>query len=376
MRSRIYRSLLRRILRDRELSLEEIRVGGGLKSLPPELLPRGTTLEPAWAGGVPAEWVVPARAEAGMALLHLHGGGYVSGSAELHRMLSSWLARSAGARVLVPNYRLAPEHPFPAALEDALSAYRFLLSSGYSSGRIAVSGDSAGGGLALAMVASLRDAGEPLPAAIVLMSPWTDLELKNPSCTAKAEVEALLKVDTLREWAAWYSGGESLSAPHVSPVNGDFSGFPPMLIQVGSEEILLDDSLELERKATAAGVEVDLTVWDGLWHCWQALGGLVPENEDSFAELGRFVHERLGLAPLHSSLGHLHLACPRVQPSGIFSDEAAPRESATASAASYSYSTALPSSLSYCSTLRSRWRPTGPSGSSMGVFPGITASTG
>lgn len=296
MRSRIYRSLLRRVLKDRDLSLEEIRAGGGLTSLPPAILPGGTSIEPLSIGGLPAEWVVPAKPEPGVAVLHLHGGGYVSGSAELHRMLTAWLARSAGARVLAPNYRLAPEHPFPAALDDAVAAYRYLLSSGYSQRRIAVSGDSAGGGLALALVMRLREAGEPLPAAIVLMSPWTDLELKNPSCQGKADVEALLRVETLRDWAAWYASGERLSAPLLSPVNGDFSGFPPMLIQVGSEEILLDDSLVLERKATASGAEVNLTVWDGLWHCWQALGGLVPENDDSFAQVGRFVRGHFGLA--------------------------------------------------------------------------------
>jgi acetyl esterase/lipase len=289
MRSRIYRSLLRRILKERELSLDEIREGGGLKSLPPAILPGGTSIEPVAIGGMEAEWIVPSLAEPGLAMLHLHGGGYVSGSAELHRMLTAWLARSAGARVLAPNYRLAPEHPFPAALDDALAAYRFILSSGYSSRRLAVSGDSAGGGLVLAMVMRLRDAGEPLPAAIVLMSPWTDLELKNPSCRDKAEVEALLKVDILREWAAWYAGGENLASALLSPVNGDFSGFPPMLIQVGSEEILLDDSRILARKAAAAGAAVKLSVWDGLWHCWQALGGLVPENDDSFAEVEAFL---------------------------------------------------------------------------------------
>jgi acetyl esterase/lipase len=204
-------------------------------------------------------------------------------------MLTSQLAKSLDARVIAPNYRLAPEHPFPAALEDALAVYRYLLSSGYDPAGIVLSGDSAGGGLALALVMSLRAGGEPLPRAVVLMSPWTDLELKNPSCTEKADDEAVLTVPVLKAWALEYAGGTRLDDPLVSPVNGDFSGFPPMLIQVGSEEILLDDARIVSMKAEAAGVRVQLSVWDGLWHVWQLLGTLVPENEASFEELGLFV---------------------------------------------------------------------------------------
>jgi acetyl esterase/lipase len=289
MRSRIYRSILKRVIKDRVQTIQELRLDSGLKAMPPAMLPKGIEFESVDIGGTEAEWLIPIGRSTEVVILHLHGGGYVSGSAELHRMLTSQLAKSLDARVLAPNYHLAPEHPFPAAIEDALEVYRYLLSTGCDPAELVVSGDSAGGGLALALVMRLRDSGEPLPAALVLMSPWTDLELKNPSCTEKAGDEALLTVPVLREWAREYAGGTRLDDPLLSPVNGDFSGFPPMLIQVGSEEILLDDARIVARKAEAAGVRVQLSVWEGLWHVWQVLGPLVPENEESFAEVSLFI---------------------------------------------------------------------------------------
>jgi acetyl esterase/lipase len=289
MRSRIYRSILKRVIKDRVQTIQELRLDSGLKAMPPAMLPKGIEFERVDIGGIEAEWLTPIGRSTEVVILHLHGGGYVSGSAELHRMMTSQLAKSLDARVLAPNYRLAPEHPFPAALEDALEVYRYLLATGCDPADVVVSGDSAGGGLALALVMKLRGSGVPLPAALVLMSPWTDLELKNPSCTEKAGDEALLTVPVLREWALEYAGGARLDDPLLSPVNGDFSGFPPMLVQVGSEEILLDDARILAQRAEAAGVHVHLSVWEGLWHVWQVLGPLVPENEASFTELGVFL---------------------------------------------------------------------------------------
>jgi len=297
MRSKIYKSILKRVIKDRVQTIPELRLDSGLKAMPPMLLPKGIEFQQVVIGGITAEWLIPVGRSTDVVIVHLHGGGYVSGSAELHRMLTSQLAKSIDARVLAPNYRLAPENPYPAALEDALAVYRFLLADGYESRSIVLSGDSAGGGLALATVMSLKSAGDPLPAALVLMSPWTDLELKNPSCTGKADDEALLTVPVLKEWAMEYAGGARLDDPLLSPVNGDFSSFPPMLIQVGSEEILLDDARLVARKAEAAGVHVELRVWEGLWHVWQVLGALVPENEESFAEIGRFLRDRLSIEP-------------------------------------------------------------------------------
>ncbi len=297
LRSRCYRSMLRLLLRDRNQSLAQLRAGGGMPAMPSAMLPRGTTVAQADANGVTAEWVVPASAIAGTAILHLHGGGYVSGSSRLERLLTSGLAHAAHARVLVPDYRLAPEHPFPAALDDADAAYRFLLSAGYRADRLVVSSDSAGGGLAVALALRLRDAGEPLPAAMVMMSPWADLELKNPSCTTNAGVESLLRIDTLAQWAAWYAGRTDPADPFLSPVNAELSGLPPMLIQVGSEELLLDDARILAQRASAAGGAVTLCEWEGLWHCWQILGALVPENTASFAEIRGFLAPLLAIAP-------------------------------------------------------------------------------
>ncbi len=297
LRSRCYRSMLRLLLRDRNQSLAQLRAGGGMPAMPSAMLPRGTTVAQADANGVTAEWVVPASAIPDTAILHLHGGGYVSGSSRLERLLTSGLAHAAHARVLVPDYRLAPEHPFPAALDDAHAAYRFLLSAGYRADRLVVSGDSAGGGLAVALALRLRDAGEPLPAAMVMMSPWADLELKNPSCTTNAGVESLLRLDTLAQWAAWYADGTDPADPNLSPVNAELSGLPPMLIQVGSEELLLDDARTLARRAGAAGVAASLSEWAGLWHCWQILGALVPENAASFAEIRGFLAPILAISP-------------------------------------------------------------------------------
>jgi epsilon-lactone hydrolase len=293
MRSRIYRSILKRVIKARVQTIQELRLDSGLKAMPPAMLPKGIEFQEIEIGGITAEWLIPVSRSTDAVIVHLHGGGYVSGSPELHRMLTSQLSKCLGARVLVPNYRLAPEYPFPAALDDSLAVYHSLVSEGHDPAGIVLSGDSAGGGLALATVMCLRDAGEPLPAAVVCMSPWTDLELKNPSCTEKADDEALLTVPVLEAWALEYAGGAGLGDPLLSPVNGNYSGFPPMLIQVGSEELLLDDARLVARKAEAAGVRVELRIWEGLWHVWQVLGSLVPENEATFAEIGGFLRRCL-----------------------------------------------------------------------------------
>jgi acetyl esterase/lipase len=204
-------------------------------------------------------------------------------------MLTALLARRCGCRVVAPNYRLAPEHPFPAALDDALAVYRHLLGSGQEPGKIAVSGDSAGGGLAVALMMALVEAGDPLPAAAVLMSPWVDLTLSSKTCSANAGIDAVLNVPTLGAWAAGYSGVLGLEHPLVSPLFGNFGGLPPMLIQVGGDEVLLDDARRLAARAAEAGVAVELRVWEGLWHCWQVLGTLVPENKASMAQVAAFL---------------------------------------------------------------------------------------
>jgi len=242
--------------------------------------------------GMRAEWICPVDARREQVILHLHGGGYVSGSIEAYRGMGGLLAGCAGVRVLLPAYRLAPEYPYPAALDDALKAYHWLLAQGYKPANIILCGDSAGGGLSLATVLAIRDQHAQLPAGVVCLSPWADLTLKSGTHTSKAKTEAVLNTEVLREWALSYTGAENLSNPLVSPVFADFHGFPPLFIQVGSEEILLDDALQLAEKARAAGVQVEIKVWDGLWHVWLILGKRLPENRQTFVEIGQFVQRQ------------------------------------------------------------------------------------
>jgi len=238
-----------------------------------------------------AEWFVPPDADSQHVILHFHGGGYVSGSVAIHKLFCIELANATGMRILLPEYRLAPENPFPAALDDALAVYRWLLGQGYEARNIIVSGDSAGGGLALATTLALRDTGEDIPGAVFCISPWTDLKLTGDAYRANAKTDPVLNIDDLRNWALCYTDEDNLSNPLVSPTYADFHGSPPMLIQVGSEEILLDDAASVAERAKAAGVDVTLRIWPGMWHVWHATGTWLPEARDALAEIGKFVRE-------------------------------------------------------------------------------------
>jgi acetyl esterase/lipase len=293
--------VLRNTLKKQRLSIPEHRASGRKNARFLGKIPENCYVEPVNIDGLRAEWIRPVdpkfKQEQSIpgsrgVILHLHGGGYVTGSIETYHMLCGLLAISADMDVLVPEYRLAPENPFPAALEDALKAYRWLLARGCPPANIIISGDSAGGGLGVATVLALMGQQQPLPAAVICMSPWVDLTLKGQSHITKAESESVLQTEVLREWALSYTSAANLSNPLVSPVYADFPGFPPLLIQVGSDEILLDDALLLAEKARAAGVKVELKIWDGMWHVWQALGDLLPENRRTFAEIGQFVRAR------------------------------------------------------------------------------------
>jgi len=198
------------------------------------------------------------------------------------------MAKGLKRNMLLPEYRLAPANPFPAALEDSLKTYRWLLAQGMDSRDIVISGDSAGGGLALATTLALRDAGDPLPAAVICISPWVDLTNSSQTHITNAKVESVLRTDVLNEWALFYTDKSNLTNPLVSPVYADFRGLPPLLIQVGRDEILLDDSLTLTKRAQADGVEVTLRVWDDMWHAWPVLGNLIPESQMAFEEMSEF----------------------------------------------------------------------------------------
>lgn len=241
-------------------------------------------------GGVGADRLRPAGSRPVRRVLYLHGGAYVFGSPATHRPLTGRLARSADAEVVAIDYRLAPEHPFPAAVDDALAAYRALLAEVPASA-IVVAGDSAGGGLSLALALSIRDAGLPPPAALALLSPWTDLTLSGASHRERAARERLLTTATLAADARAYAGSADLATPRLSPLFADLRGLPPMLIQVGGEEILFDDSRRLADAAAAAGVPAQLVVYEGLWHVWQLFGGALPEADRAIEALGRFVRD-------------------------------------------------------------------------------------
>ena len=295
-KSRFWRTILRATFKNKKLSIAELRANGVKNSKMLGEVSKNITVEKINMEGIQAEWLIPfsSSTRSEKVILYLHGGGYVTGSIEDHRMMCGLLANATGTKVLIPEYRLAPEHPFPAALDDALKVYQWLLDQGYSSANMIIDGDSAGGGLSIATVLALKEKSGSLPAAVVCLSPWTDLALTGQSHTTKAKAEAILNKDVLHEWALCYTDESNLTNPLVSPIHGDFHGFPPLLIQVGSEEILLDDSTLLAEKAKSAGVDVTLKIWDGMWHVWQALGDLIPENKKTFEEIGQFVQRQFG----------------------------------------------------------------------------------
>ena len=290
LRSRFGRFFLRKAFRMQHLSIEQTRAREVQIARWMGYVPKGVGVERVEIEGLRAAWIRPSDAVQNRVILYLHGGGYVSGSIDTHLMLCIPMAQTLKMNMLLPEYRLAPEQPFPAALEDALAAYRWLLAHGTWPADIVISGDSAGGGLSVATALALRDGVESIPAAVVCLSPWADLTHRGQSHLTKAEAEAVLKTEVLKEWAACYIDESNLTNPLVSPVYADFHGFPPLLILVGSEKILLDDARLLAEKAKADGVDVTLKIWDGMWHVWPALGNLIPETRQAFEEMGQFLN--------------------------------------------------------------------------------------
>jgi epsilon-lactone hydrolase len=248
------------------------------------------------AGGVAAEWVLSPASEQHRHLLYLHGGGYVIGSPSLYRHLTWRLATAARARLLAADYRLAPEHPFPAALDDAMAVYRWLLESGADPRRIVVIGDSAGGGLAFALLLRCRDEARlPLPAAIVALSPWTDLALTGKSLSGNAIADPFLDVNGIPPVAECYLAGADPRHPYASPLYGDPTGLPPALIQVGSDEVLRDDATRMADRLRAAGCEVTLEVWPRMPHVWHLFASVMPEARRAIVRVGAFIGERTAL---------------------------------------------------------------------------------
>lgn len=259
--------------------------------------PRWAQVRRAGDAPLPTEWVESERAEHERVVLHLHGGAYVMGSARTHRGMAAALSRVSRARVAVPDYRLAPEHRFPAALDDAVATFRWLVDGhGIAPERMAVTGDSAGGGLAVAMMLRLRDEGAALPACYVGMSPWTDLACTGESMTAMEGTDPWLRAALVPSAARGYVGPDlELEHPLVSPIYADLRDLPPMLVHSGTEEILFDDGRRLVERARAAGVEASFAAFDGLWHVFQAFPGL-PETRWSLREIGAFIRRHTGAA--------------------------------------------------------------------------------
>lgn len=248
-------------------------------------------LEPVQANGVGAEWATVPGADPARALLYIHGGGYVSGSILSHRGLAVEAGRAAGCRVLALDYRRAPENPFPAAVDDVVSAYRFLLDQGLAPGRIAIGGDSAGGGLVLALMLAARERSLPLPACGWCISPWVDLLCSSASMTTKAAVDPMIQKPYLVEIAGQYLAGADPRTPLASPLYGDLRGLPPLLIQVGSAETLLDDSVMLAGIAGAADVRVTLEVWPEMIHAWPLFHRQLTGGRKAIERAGAYIRE-------------------------------------------------------------------------------------
>jgi monoterpene epsilon-lactone hydrolase len=236
------------------------------------------------------ESLEPAPRAAARTVLYLHGGGYVTGSLRTYADLAARLALAAGARLLLLDYRLAPEHPLPAALDDALAAVRWLRESGAAMGQLILAGDSAGGALALSTLVALRDAGEPLPAGALLICPWVDLEMKSASVAENAPFDAL-DAEVARSWRRHYLGPVAAADPRASPVHADLRGLPPLCIQVGSAELLRDEGSLLARRARESGVRVDFSEWPGMVHDWHLLAQVFAPAREAIARLGAFVRE-------------------------------------------------------------------------------------
>jgi epsilon-lactone hydrolase len=245
------------------------------------------------AGGVDAAWLQAPGVRDNRVLIYLHGGCYGTGSVETHRDLMSRLSIETSMRVLGLNYRLAPTHPFPAAVEDAVAAYRWLLKTGIASANIAIAGDSAGAGLALAATLSVRDEGLSLPGAVVCLSPWVDLAVIGDSIDSKALEDPVVSREMLLGWAKLYLGEHDPRTPRASPLYADLHGLPPLLIQVGSAEVLLDDSLRLAKRAKDAGVATTLEVWPEMIHVWHNFAAILPEARQAIERIGGFIRSRL-----------------------------------------------------------------------------------
>ena len=276
-------------------SLQVAKARGHFETVASTFLVRafGVEVEQSQIAGVDVDWLRPKNARQDKVLFYLHGGAYVIGSPRTHRQLVSHTARAAGVVAVLPDYRLAPEHPFPAAIDDAVAVYRGLLESGFKPEDIIISGDSAGGGLSVATLLALRHAGLPMPAAAVLLSPFLDVTASGESATTRADRDPWFDIADLQVVARYYCPDEGeWRNPLVSPVFANVAGLPPMLIQVGDDEILLSDSTRFAEKLEAAGVDVELEIWPHMWHVFQMFIGKMPEAKVAVSKMGSYIQEQ------------------------------------------------------------------------------------
>ena len=278
---------------EKEFDLAEARAG--LEAMTAAtVVAEGAEFESISAAGVPSEWVNLPNSDPAKVVLYLHGGGYALGSISTHRGLGSRIAEASGCRTLLPDYRLAPETPFPGAVEDATAVYLYLLEQGIEPRNIAIGGDSAGGGLTFATLVNLKDLGHPLPGAAFTLSPWVDLEGLGDSMETRAAEDPMIQKDGLSRFAEFYLGGTTdPKTPLAAPLYADLSGLPPMLIQVGTAEVLLDDSIRIEEKVRSAGGSVELQQYEGMILVFQAFAPIVPESVDAIEKIGAFIKSHL-----------------------------------------------------------------------------------
>jgi acetyl esterase/lipase len=254
--------------------------------------PADAKCEPVKAGSVPAEWVAAPGVDAGRVVLYLHGGGYAIGSINTHRRLAYDISAASAARVLLIDYRLAPEHPFPAAVDDATEAWSWLLQQGVNPSRMAIAGDSAGGGLTMATLVNLRDRKLALPACAVAISPWVDLEGVGGSLDTRSAQDPMVQKAGLQWMAGMYLKGADPKSPLASPLHAKLAGLPPTLIQVGTAETLLDDATRIAERLHAAGVSVQLAVWPNMLHVFPLFAPILSEGRDGCAEIGAFIRSK------------------------------------------------------------------------------------
>lgn len=255
-------------------------------------MPRGVKYEKADCDGVVAEWAIPDNLKHPGVVLFLHGGAYVAGSIATHRALVGRIAKASKTKCLSVEYGLAPERPFPHGLDDAIKAYHWLIKKGFDHKKIVICGDSAGGGLAICTLVKLRDEKAPQPAAGVVMSPWTDLLCSGESGVKNAKSDPMLTTASGKIYAKLYGTENDLKHPHISPLYTDPKGLPPILIQVSNHEILLDDTTRFEKKAKAAGVNIEVEYWDKMVHVWQAYGPYLPEAMKALKKMGDYIENK------------------------------------------------------------------------------------